>query len=153
MDDEFFRANYNTPFDDLQQYVKYQQWTPTYQDATGRTLPRDKMNELYDYDLQGAYKKYGNKVFSADNGHGTDEFKKPNHPTFSNESIYHGTPAPWGGVHEGGEWVRTTEGDTTGFRPSQQMLDRTHDMINLQRYFKEREPNLQLHRPAASAND
>lgn len=38
-----------------------------------------------DYDLRGAYKA---GVTPAENGHWPDTYKKPNHPTFSNESIY-----------------------------------------------------------------
>lgn len=38
-----------------------------------------------DYDLRGAW-KYGAK--QAANGHWPDTYKKPNHPTFSKESIY-----------------------------------------------------------------
>jgi len=49
-----------------------------------------------DYDLQGAY-KYG--LSPAENGHWSDRFKKPNHPTFSNESQYagYGNPGSWRG--------------------------------------------------------
>lgn len=38
-----------------------------------------------DYDFRGAFKA---GVEPAENGHWPDTFKKPNHPTFSNESIY-----------------------------------------------------------------
>ena len=42
-----------------------------------------------DYDLRGYYNKYGSLVPTASNLHLTDEFKKPNHPTFSNQSMYY----------------------------------------------------------------
>ena len=42
-----------------------------------------------DYDYRGFYKKYGNLNPQATNGHLTDEFKLPNHPTFSVESKYY----------------------------------------------------------------
>jgi hypothetical protein len=42
-----------------------------------------------DYDYRGFYKKYGNLTPQATNGHLTDEFKYPNHPTFSIESKYY----------------------------------------------------------------
>lgn len=42
----------------------------------------------YDYDYRGFYNKYGNLTPQATNGHLTDEYKKPNHPTFSIESNY-----------------------------------------------------------------
>lgn len=43
----------------------------------------------YDYDYRGFYNKYGNLTPQATNGHLTDEYKKPNHPTFSIESNYY----------------------------------------------------------------
>ena len=42
-----------------------------------------------DYDYRGFYQKYGNLTPQATNGHLTDEFKLPNHPTFSIESKYY----------------------------------------------------------------
>ena len=42
-----------------------------------------------DYDLRGFYNQYGNLTPQATNGHLTDTYKKPNHPTFSNESMYY----------------------------------------------------------------
>jgi len=56
-------------------------------DKWRNSLPKN-LQSTEDYDLQGYYKKYGDKAIGA-NGHLTDEFKKPNHPTFSNESIYY----------------------------------------------------------------
>lgn len=43
----------------------------------------------YDYDYRGFYNKYGNLTPQTTNGHLTDEYKKPNHPTFSIESNYY----------------------------------------------------------------
>lgn len=43
----------------------------------------------YDYDLRGFYKQYGNLTPTATNGHLTDSYKKPNHPTFSVGSNYY----------------------------------------------------------------
>ena len=43
----------------------------------------------YDYDYKGYWKQYGGFDTNAANGHLTDEFKKPNHPTFSIESNYY----------------------------------------------------------------
>jgi hypothetical protein len=49
-----------------------------------------------DYDLRGAFKA---GLVPAANGHWADTYKKPNHPTFSNESMYapFGTPGRWQG--------------------------------------------------------
>ena len=43
----------------------------------------------YDYDLRGFYNQYGTLVPKATNGHLTDEYKYPIHPTFSVESNYY----------------------------------------------------------------
>lgn len=49
-----------------------------------------------DYDLRGAFKA---GLKPGKNGHWPDTFKKPNHPTFSIESIYapYGKPGRWDG--------------------------------------------------------
>ena len=52
-----------------------------------KSLPKNLQNES-DYDLRGFYKKYGEKAIE-EGQHLTDEFKKPNHPTFSKESKYY----------------------------------------------------------------
>lgn len=56
--------------------IKFQEWKKVY-------APHDSGA---DYDLRGAYKS-GLKP-SPKNGHWPDTYKKPNHPTFSNQSIY-----------------------------------------------------------------
>lgn len=43
----------------------------------------------YDYDLRGFYNQYGTLAPQATNGHLTDEYKYPVHPTFSVESNYY----------------------------------------------------------------
>ena len=43
----------------------------------------------YDYDLRGFYNKYGTLQPQSTNGHLTDEYKYPIHPTFSIESNYY----------------------------------------------------------------
>lgn len=49
-----------------------------------------------DYDLRGAFKA---GLAPNEKGHWPDTYKKPNHPTFSTESIYgiYGNPGTWGG--------------------------------------------------------
>lgn len=54
---------------------QFQQWKSEY-------APKDSG---YDYDLRGAYKE-GFKP--SENGHWPDKYKKPNEPTFSNQSNY-----------------------------------------------------------------
>jgi len=53
-----------------------------------------------DYDIAGYIKKYGMPDQSKGQ-HLTDEYKLPNHITFSNQSIYH-SPETQGGVWEQG---------------------------------------------------
>ena len=70
-----------------------------------------------DYDLRGFFKKYG-PVAHTQGQHFTDEFKKPNHQTFSDQSKYSK------GNTQGGSW----KGDT--FVPSSwnlgvQMVNKT----------------------------
>lgn len=43
----------------------------------------------YDYDLRGFYNQYGTLSPQATNGHLTDEYKYPIHPTFSIKSKYY----------------------------------------------------------------
>lgn len=52
------------------------------------------LRSSYDYDIQGAFL---DGVQTGANGHLTDKFKKPNHPTFSMESIYHNKDGNVGG--------------------------------------------------------
>jgi hypothetical protein len=63
-----------------------------------------KLGDLQDYDLRGAWKANSK---AALNGHLPDTFKKPNHPTFSNESIYHGVDGAMGGqwTQKNGRWI------------------------------------------------
>ena len=91
--------------------------------------------DVYDYDSRGAFIA-GDKP-DPTTGHGGDRFKKPNHPTFSTQSQYHGQDG-----HVGGVWQQLPNGTTT-FTPSPtnlQMMDRG----DLQRYFELVEPNNQL---------
>lgn len=55
-----------------------------------------------DYDLRGFFRD-GNSFDAA--GHGADWYKKPNHPTFSNESQYHGTDGLLGGIWAGSQFI------------------------------------------------
>lgn len=76
------------PYDTLlspDEETKFQSWKQTY-------APRDSGE---DYDYRGAFKA-GYKPNSI--GHWPDTFKKPNHPLFSNQSVYATPDAPrWRG--------------------------------------------------------
>ncbi len=68
-----------------QEEAQFQQWKL-------KNAPNDSG---VDYDLRGAFKA---GLSPATNGHWPDTFKKPNHPTFSAESIYATPNAPtWRG--------------------------------------------------------
>lgn len=99
---------YDTPLD-MQQMVQYlRDW--------GRKAQLDEK----DYDLRGAW--LGG--FKPGSGHGTDQFKKPNHPTFSEESQYSSA------LHPGGRWTDDT------FVPSPQMYSDQERMRQLAQYLK-----------------
>lgn len=99
-----------------------------------------KSADLSDYDLRGAWK---HDAKAAENGHLPDNWKKPNHPTFSDESIYSGPYATGGKWQElpGGKWR---------FEASQDNL-RYQSPADLQAYFGRVEPEseLLLPRPVA----
>jgi hypothetical protein len=56
---------------------------PKFQEWKSQHAPRDSGA---DYDLRGAYKS--GLTPDPQSGHWPDTFKKPNHPTFSNQSQY-----------------------------------------------------------------
>ena len=69
------------------------------------------------YDSRGYWKDFiasGKGDIADSDGHRPDTYKKPNHPTFSNQSKYHGVDGNYGGV-----WT-----DDAGFQPSKQTLER-----------------------------
>lgn len=92
-----------------------------------------RSNDLFDYDLRGAWKANAQE---AANGHLPDTYKKPNHPTFSNESIYNGEAGM-----AGGRWVQTRDG--WKFEASHSNLE-FFTPQELQGYFKRAEPDAVL---------
>lgn len=64
-----------------QQEAKFQEWVRRRSKELGRDVSQDDA----DYDIRG-YWLSGSSTDAR--GHGTDRFKKPNHPTFSTESQY-----------------------------------------------------------------
>ena len=67
-----------------------------------------KNNYGYDYDFRAAYKEgLKSSLNSKDNmQHWGDIGKKPNHPTFSNESKYHNVDGNIGGIWDGENFIR-----------------------------------------------
>jgi hypothetical protein len=102
---------------------RFQQWMRQQSQATGR----DMSNDLYDYDLRGFFKSGGK--FDEESGHAGDTFKKPNHPTFSDQSQYHGVDG-----YKGGSWGGGQNGQPWTFTPSATNLQMM-PLPDLQRYF------------------
>lgn len=94
---------------------------------------RDVTKDLGDYDVQGFFLS-GNAT--AANGHGTDTFKKPNHPTFSVESQYNGQDGKTGGA-----W--SEQDGKTVFTPSPTNIQMYGEGA-LKDYFKRVEPDVVL---------
>ena len=137
MEPDYFRKNFNTPLSAMQQ-VEYDRWLSRMEKVGGRPNIR---NDVEDYDLQGFWKSGGR--FGSAEEHGFDRFKKPNHPTFSDESQYSGITDPVLGKVKGGKWGGSEESGWT-FSPSQEMLSKTHFIADLSEYFRTMEPNAQL---------
>jgi hypothetical protein len=109
-----FSALYNTPLSPRDESA-FRQWANEQSAATGRNVSGD----TYDYDLRGWFAKNGPQPLTG--AHLTDEFKKPNHPTFSDQSRYHGVDD-----FRGGQWAQQpngswsfTPGETTMFSPEE----------------------------------
>ena len=101
-------------------------------EARFQVAAKNRMRDLDDYDLRGAFKA---GVMPGKPGqHGTDKYKKPNHPTFSNESQYDTSGS-------GGRWGR--EGDRDTFTPG----PANRPLQQLRRYFEDREPGVKLVEP------
>ena len=83
--------NFNTRLSEDEE-GKFQTWKK-------RNAPKDSGE---DYDLRGAYKE---GLKPASNGHWPDTYKKPNHPTFSNESKYAKDAPDKAGSWNGDEYV------------------------------------------------
>jgi hypothetical protein len=130
MDDAYFQGNYNTQLQPHEEQ-QFAQWA--------QSVGKDVNGETIDYDLRGAWK---GGAAAAGNGHFPDTYKKPNHPTFSDQSVYHGAQAPWGGSWVGGTW--NTQGQQPTYTPSNVMLQRTHPVQFMQKYMQEREPGVRL---------
>jgi hypothetical protein len=130
-----YTSKYNTKLSPADE-AKFQAWGAQQAAQTGRNPALD----TYDYDMRGFWKSNGQ---FADNGHAGDEFKKPNHPTFSDLSKYHGVDGTQGGTWGGGQ-----DGQPWTFTPGTTNLQ-VHDPADLQRYFQQVEQGNQLILPAA----
>ena len=96
---------------------------------------RDMSQDTGDYDLRGYWVNGGFK--DTGQGHMPDTYKKPNHPTFSSESMYNGTKDASGNVLQGGQW--TSSGFVAG--PTNKANMSREQMLQ---YFKKIEPGMNL---------
>ena len=108
------------------------------QDGVNDTLRGMKppSDEPKSYDDEGYRQKYGRDPDYANGEHGSDEFKRPNHITFSTDSKY-SKPG-----QEGGVWKQDPDG-TWSYTPSAFVLSQ-HTPQELQKYFAEQEPKSKL---------
>ena len=86
-------------------------------------------NDTQDYDLRGAWLANAQQ---AANGHLPDTYKKPNHPTFSDESQYSTPDNP------GGQWADAGGGSYNFWASPTNLQNQT--VTGLLNYFKQREP-------------
>jgi hypothetical protein len=93
-----------------------------------------RQNDSFDYDLRGAWKA---DAQAAADGHLPDTWKKPNHPTFSNESMYSNDQV------QGGSWVKGANGDYVGFMPSQRNILNT-GVMGLKDHMRSSQRNMPL---------
>jgi hypothetical protein len=89
------------------QEAAYRAWLASIGQQPGSGYNVDPSWTGTDYDYRGFFQKYGAADIKKGQ-HFTDEFKLPNHPTFSNESAYfNARTKPFGGqwVQHGKNWV------------------------------------------------
>lgn len=110
--------------------MNYQDWLKYKSNLEGRDISQDEQ----DYDLEGYFNSLNSTPIEG--GHLPDDFKKPNHPTFSNQSKYH-IPV----IQQGGEW--NEEGQ---FTPSDLNLKNMRK-DRLQQYFNQVENPESLNLP------
>lgn len=86
--------------------------------------------DVRDYDARGAWLAMQLGVLPA-GVHYPDTWKKPNHPTFSNESMYSGRDGYYGGAWSGGPEIGWT------FYPN---VTNVYSPPDLQEYYLQEEP-------------
>lgn len=118
--------SYNTPLAPHEEQA-FQEWV----------FRNNRARDLYDYDLRGFFRS--GEAF-AKNGHGSDRWKKPNHPTFSNESVYSGPDT------QGGQWVQSPGGKWLFVATPQNLKFRNRKELG--DYFRDAEPGNGLIPPA-----
>jgi len=120
-----YTDKYNTELDADEEQA-FKEWLEKNSERHGRDLSKD----LTDYDLRGLFKELQGGELPE--GHGPDTHKKPNHPTFSTDSKYHGTDG-----NDGGEWT-TDENGNDVYTPSKTNLSH-YTPAELRAYWKRAE--------------
>lgn len=128
-----FTEQFNTPLAPDAE-AQYQQWLAQQSQLAGR----DMRGDLWNYDMRGAF-QFGAGA-SGENQHWPDTWKKPNHPSFSDQSRYHGVEG-----HQGGAWSQDAGGQWS-FRPGPTNLE-MHGPDGLQNYFQRGDPGVRLELP------
>jgi len=140
IDKQYFRNNFNTQLTPEQE-KEFQSWLK----EESKRQRRDISFDLEDYDIRGFWL---NKEKTDSRGHRPDKWKKPNHPTFSSESVYHNTANEiFGGKWVGGVWKENS------FTPSREMLKHTHTVDFLKSYFKKFETGAKLVLPEGFSDE
>ena len=119
--------------------MDYKEWL----DYQSRLQKRDVSQDEEDYDLPSYVKSLkfnpgeaGKFDPNASSAHLEDTYKKPNHPTFSDQSMYN---VP--GIQEGGHWTEDGE-----FTPSEHNLNNMSP-DQMTDYFKKADPTAKLNLP------
>lgn len=102
-------------------------------------------DDSIDYDMRGYFKANPDVKPNDPGVHYPDTFKKPNHPTFSDQSKYNGVDGYYGGV-----WGKEDDKDT--FNPSSTNLNNMNK-DQLQDYFNRVEPKAILKLPKPDIED
>lgn len=128
-----YRDQYNTRLSPEDE-AAYQAWAK----KNGRE------NDVEDYDMRGAWLEAKQKGVSLEDGRGhfPDTYKKPNHPTFSDQSKYNGE-----GGAKGGTWSKTEDGRDV-FTPNRKLSPKEEQ--SLKEYFAKNEPNAVLNLDGAA---
>jgi hypothetical protein len=124
-------TNYDTPLTEDQE-AQYQE----YKKSLG------KFGDDSIYDLRGFWLEHGHEPHEK-GAHFVDKYKKPNHPSFSDESQYHMSDDGQGGINMGGSWVQKN-GEYTGFIPPASTLKDPEKMSRLQRHMYEDQDGLAI---------
>ncbi len=135
---DYYNENFNTPIPpELQK--DWLDWVGKESKKTGRNI----LNDLSSYDMQGYWLNEGrqNKSYEVNipekpSDHYPDTYKKPNHPTFSDDSIYHGQSGFIGGHWEqvGKKWKFTPSKTNLSFNSPQRLFE----------YFRRTDPDSTL---------